>query len=92
MSRRNEGIRRAKAAQVIRDSVPQPFIGLIVDEDNGVYSVTVNGRDTPRQATASNEFAFAAQGSGLGDEIILIGSDGLDLPTIVGLSPWMVHQ
>lgn len=82
----------AAAARTIRDQQPQPYIGLITGESNGTYTVTVNGRSTPRLATASNEFAFASQGSGIGDEVILIAAEGQDLPTIIGLSPYMVHS
>lgn len=82
--------RLQRTAQLIKDEQPQPFIGQIVGESDGVYQVSVNGRSTSRSATASNEFAFAAQGSGVGDQVIVIGADGPDMPTIIGLSPYII--
>lgn len=69
-----------------------PWIGKIVGEENGEYLVSVNGREVPRSATSSNEFAFATQGSDsrIGEAVIVIASEKNDLATIVGSSPYII--
>lgn len=70
----------------------KPQIGRIVNKEDGTYWVIVNGRATPRKATAGNEFLFNGTGHGDGDEVILVTSELNDTPVIAGHSPWLVNQ
>lgn len=75
-----------------RDQESEIFICLITDSADEGFTVKTNGREIARNATVSNEFALAAQGAGVGDEVLVVTAPGNDMPVIVGLSPWMVHS
>lgn len=76
----------------VSDGEVQIFCGLAVSEKDGTYEVIVNGRATPRSATATNDFAFNRTGHGVGDEVLIVTSPLTDMPTITGHSPWMLNQ
>lgn len=70
----------------------QIYVGRIVAASDGTYQTIVNGRSTPRQAVATNDFAFNRTGHGVGDEVLIITSNTNDMPVIVGHSPWLLNQ
>lgn len=69
----------------------QIFIAQIQSGEPGEYQVRVNARKKPRPAVASNEFALNGEGFGKGDEVLVLTSEENDMPTILGLSPWILH-
>lgn len=89
MTHRDRWLDRTKPQ--VEDEEQQLSIGLVTAAEGGTYTVTVNGRAIPREATVSNEFTFETAGSGKGDEVLLLASGENDLSQIIGLSPWSVH-
>lgn len=81
----------AQMASKAREDEPTLYIGLVTEEGDTGYSVTVNGRSESRQAVASNEFTFESAGTGKGDEVLLLASPTEDRAQIIGLSPWSVN-
>ena len=83
---------QARLVPEVRDDEPQPFIGLVTGKEGGAYLVTVNNRPLPRRAVCTNEFSFEVAGTGEGDEVTLLATDGGDdLAQILGISGWSVH-
>lgn len=80
-----------RTSQEAEDDQTQLFIALVEKETDGVFEARVNGRETCREAVASNEFGFDAAGAGAGDEVCLLTSPDNDLAQIIGLSSWSVH-
>ena len=84
---RDRLLRRLNSA-LQRENVPQ--FGLLGEQSNGTWDVYVHGREFPRPGVSANEYATKANGMGEGSHVVIITADANDMPTIVGISPWIV--
>lgn len=67
-----------------------PLIGTLGSGSGGSWDVYVNGREHPRTDVSANEFGAKANAMSEGDPVVMISSDYNDMPTIIGISPWVV--